>query len=109
MHTRGEVVRDEGGKAIRLVGTAQDVTALRHLEERLRRSQKLEAIGGLTGGVAHESNNLLMVVSANLEMLGDRVGKDDSLRKYIDAARRGAARGADLTDRLLSFARKQPL
>ena len=85
-----------------------DRTARREAEDRLRQSQKLEAIGGLTGGVAHEFNNLLMVVTGNLELLRDRLD-DDALNKWVNTALKGAKRGAELTQRLLSFARRQPL
>ncbi len=85
-----------------------DRTARRQAEDRLRQSQKLEAIGGLTGGIAHEFNNLLMVVTGNLELLRDRL-EDETLKKWVNTALKGASRGAELTQRLLAFARRQPL
>ena len=74
----------------------------------MRQSLKLEAIGGLTGGIAHEFNNLLMVVTGNLELLRDRL-EDETEKKWVATALKGATRGAELTQRLLSFARRQPL
>lgn len=78
------------------------------VEEALRQSQKIEAIGQLTGGVAHDFNNLLMVISGGLEMLERR---DDAARrgKIIEGMRQAAQRGTGLTRQLLAFARRQPL
>ncbi|MBX5147450.1 PAS domain-containing hybrid sensor histidine kinase/response regulator [Rhizobium lentis] len=78
-------------------------------EEQLRHSQKMEAIGQLTGGVAHDFNNLLMVVLGNLELLGRHVAGDRKASRLIDGALQGARRGAALTQRLLAFARRQDL
>jgi PAS domain S-box-containing protein len=80
-------------------------------EEQLRQSQKMEAVGRLTGGVAHDFNNLLTVVTGNLDMLRRRVGPDAEARivRLIDHAMEGATRAAALTYRLLAFSRQQPL
>jgi len=79
-------------------------------EEALRQSQKMEAVGRLTGGVAHDFNNLLTVVMGNLETLRRRLGSDaPDLVRLVDGAARGAARGAALTQKLLAFSRRQPL
>ncbi|MFN7102085.1 MAG: PAS domain-containing protein [Pseudorhizobium sp.] len=78
-------------------------------EEQLRQSQKMEAIGQLTGGVAHDFNNLLMAVLGNLELLRKHVSDDVKARRLIDGALQGARRGASLTQRLLAFARRQDL
>ncbi len=69
----------------------------------------MEAVGQLTGGVAHDFNNLLMVVQGNLEALSTRIPDDNPLRRYVDRAILGAARGALLTQQLLAFARRQRL
>lgn len=88
----------------------EDLTEMKHTEERLRRAAKMEAIGQLTGGVAHDFNNLLMVVQGNLELLVDEIEPGRGKAKQFAAAALGAARrGASLTSRLLAFARKQPL
>ena len=82
----------------------------RHLvEEQLRQAQKLEAVGRLAGGIAHEFNNLLMVISGSIELLKTRLPRDDDLTEILDTAMRATHRGADLTDRMLSYGRKQIL
>lgn len=78
-------------------------------EQQLRQSQKMEAIGQLTGGVAHDFNNLLMAVLGNLELLRKYVGDDPKVIRLIDGAQQGAKRGASLTQRLLAFSRRQDL
>lgn len=85
--------------------------ALRSAEEALRQSQKMEAVGQLTGGLAHDFNNLLMGVSGNIELLKSRVdnGRTENLGRYINAAMEGSRRAAALTHRLLAFSRRQTL
>jgi signal transduction histidine kinase len=79
-------------------------------EEALRQSQKLEAIGHLTGGVAHDFNNLLTVIIGNLEGLQKQLTEADAkVRRRVDNAMHGAQRAATLTKRLLAFSRQQPL
>ena len=87
----------------------QDVTVERRLEQELRHAQKLEAIGQLTGGIAHDFNNLLSVVIGNLQLLERPLKGDTRLGGHITTALRAALRGADLTRRLLAFARQQVL
>jgi signal transduction histidine kinase len=79
-------------------------------ESALRQMHKMEAMGQLTGGIAHDFNNLLQVIIGNLEILQRRklLGSDDA-RRMVDSALRGAARASTLTQRLLAFARRQPL
>jgi PAS domain S-box-containing protein len=95
----------EGG----FVSIRLDVTQQRQLDEQLRQAQKMEAVGQLTGGVAHDFNNLLTVVAGNLEMAAEAAAGDPPLAAKIAAASRAAARGAQLTHRLLTFARRQSL
>jgi signal transduction histidine kinase len=83
-------------------------------EEALRQSQKMEAIGHLTGGVAHDFNNLLTVVLGNIELAQRQLenwteASQDRMRRTLTQAMRGAQRGAMLTQRLLAFSRRQPL
>jgi PAS domain S-box-containing protein len=91
--------------------SARDVTERRNLEEQLRQSQKMEAVGQLTGGLAHDFNNLLSGISGSLELLKIRKdqGRLDEIDRYIDAAQGASQRAAALTHRLLAFARHQTL
>jgi PAS domain S-box-containing protein len=79
------------------------------LESQLRQSQKMEAVGQLTGGVAHDFNNLLTVIIGMTELLQDAVGDNPQLASTVSAIDEAASRGAQLTQRMLAFARKQPL
>jgi len=96
------------GEVVVAVTTLQDVTARLEAEEARRRSQRLEAVGQLTGGVAHEFNNLLMAVSGCLELLGPFVQSGRGPRLLANAAR-ATERGGRLTRQLLAFARRQHL
>jgi signal transduction histidine kinase/CheY-like chemotaxis protein len=87
----------------------EQVAQRERAEEQLRQSQKLEAIGQLTGGVAHDFNNLLMAVLGNLELLARHVADDPKASRLLDGATQGAKRGAALTQRLLAFGRRQDL
>jgi signal transduction histidine kinase len=87
----------------------RDVTEKRELEARLRQAQRLEAVGQLTGGVAHDFNNLLTVIIGNAELLGDRLADNPALVGLAQMTLTAAERGAELTQRLLAFARKQTL
>ena len=95
---------------------ARDITKLKAaetervaLENRLRQSQKMEAIGKLTGGMAHDFNNYLGVIIGNLDLLADRLDGDAEATKLLNAAMSGAERSAELTQSLLAFSRNQPL
>ncbi|HXV30928.1 MAG TPA: PAS domain S-box protein [Sinorhizobium sp.] len=88
-------------------GFVQDQTEKHRVEQELRQTQKMEAIGKLTGGVAHDFNNLLTVIKGNLEMLETKVG--DKFRSFIDEAQEAADLAAQLTSSLLAFGRRMPL
>lgn len=87
------------------------IKALRIAEEALIQSQKMEAVGQLTGGLAHDFNNLLMGVTGNMELLLSRIRQErfTELDRYINAALEGSRRAASLTHRLLAFSRRQTL
>ena len=87
----------------------RDITERMALESQLRQSQKMEAVGQLTGGVAHDFNNILTVIIGMTELLTDSVGRDPTLAPIVQAIDEAASRGAQLTQRMLAFARKQPL
>lgn len=106
---RGFVIRDADGKAIRMVGSMTDVTDSVQMDERLRHAQKLEAVGQLTGGVAHDFNNLLTVILGNAELLTEQLTDQQQLRILAEMTATAAERGAELTNRLLAFSRRQPL
>lgn len=131
---RGYVIRDSQGKALRMIGAMLDLTERRRaeqilresnerLEERvaaaiaereeveqaLRQAQKMEAVGQLTGGVAHDFNNVLQVINGNLELLKLLTAGNQPAQNRIAAAAAGVDRGAKLASHLLAFARRQPL
>jgi PAS domain S-box-containing protein len=105
----------EPGAPRRLFVSAHDVTERRRLEQQLRQSQKMEAVGQLTGGVAHDFNNLLTLVLGGLEGIGRQLANlpDQSpvarIERFRDMALQGAKRAAALTSRLLAFSRQQSL
>jgi len=103
------VLRDDEGRAVRMLGSIFDVSAHRELEDRLRQAQRLEAVGQLTGGIAHDFNNLLTVIMGNAELLVDRTVADPGLQRMAGATLGAAERAAELTRRLLAFARRQAL
>ncbi|MFT4730283.1 MAG: PAS domain S-box-containing protein [Granulosicoccus sp.] len=98
-------VHSATGKLTRYIGINRDVTSKLATEERLQRSQKIQAIGQLAGGIAHDFPNLLSVIIGNLEFLSMDI-TDEDLRDYLNKADRAAHMGARLTSRLQSFAKQ---
>ncbi|MBX3499213.1 MAG: PAS domain S-box protein [Alphaproteobacteria bacterium] len=86
-----------------------DITARKAVEEQLRQSQKMDAIGQLTGGVAHDINNMLTVIIGNAEALLEQRSLEADARETLELMLRAAEGSAELTNRLLAFARRQPL
>ena len=84
VHARGRVITDDVGTPIRVVGTAQDITERRKLEEQLRQSGKLEAVGRLAGGIAHDFNNLLMAIHGNTQLAMHDLPRGSTLRDDLD-------------------------
>ncbi len=89
--------------------SASAVLERRQLEMRLRNSQRLQSLGQLTGGIAHDFNNLLTVILGNADSLAAKFAEDPEVLQIADLTRAAAERGAGLTNRLLAFARQQPL
>jgi PAS domain S-box-containing protein len=93
----------------RVHGVARDVTDQRALRHQLMQAQKMDAIGQLAGGVAHDFNNLMMAVLANVRFALERIPADSELREYLVDVERGAERAVDLTRQLLALSRRDPL
>ena len=95
--------------ALRMVGTVQDITERRLLEDQLRQSQKMEAIGRLAGGIAHDLNNALTAIAGYAELALGEVASDHAARADVEEIRRAAERAGSVTRQLLAFSRKQLL
>ena len=102
-------MRDAQGRPLRMVGTVQDITDRRLLEEQLRQSQKMEAIGRLAGGIAHDLNNALTAIAGYAELALGEVAADHAARADVEEIRRAAERAGSVTRQLLAFSRKQLL
>ena len=92
-----------------LVALERETAERQRVEDRLRQSQKMEAVGQLTGGIAHDFNNLLQIIVANLDRVQRLTDGDERLARPLANALTGAQRAARLTDQLLSFSRRQPM
>jgi PAS domain S-box-containing protein len=102
-------VHDKAGHHYGRIWNFRDITERRQLEEQFRQAQKMEAIGQLTGGIAHDFNNLLTVILGCSEILADEVRESPRLSKMAEVISDVARRGAELTHRMLAFARRQTL
>ena len=105
----GRVQRDSNGRIMRTHCVLYDISERRNLEEQLRQSQKMEAVGQLAGGVAHDFNNIMQVIlgNAQLQLMFNR--RHDLDCRYVDEIFKAVERGASLTRSLLVFSRRQPL
>ncbi len=109
VHERANVLCDASGRAIRMVGTVQDFTDRRQLEEQLRQSQKMEAIGRLAGGIAHDLNNALTAIAGYAELALSTLDPAQVARADVEEIRWAAERAGSVTRQLLAFSRKQLL
>lgn len=99
--------RSGDGQLLRLVGTIQDVTEQRQLEQRLAQADRMEGIGRLAGGVAHDFNNLLTVINGYCDLLLEGSGRNESYLRPVREIRKAGTRAAELTNQLLAFGRRQ--
>jgi len=103
--SRGTALYNDEGEPIRIVGTDTDISERRQLEHQLLQSQKMEALGRLTGGVAHDFNNLLAAIKGTAELLEARLAESPNLLKQATRIKVSAVRGSELTRKLLGFSR----
>ncbi|MCK4596644.1 PAS domain S-box protein, partial [bacterium] len=110
------ILKDEMGTILGVLSSGEDITehkqaeeALRKSEEQLRQSQKMEAVGRLAGGVAHDLNNLLTGVTGYSDLLSVRIGEDGPQRRYVTEIQKATSRAVSLIRQLLAFSRKQML
>ena len=109
VHERADVLRDAQGRPVRMIGTVQDITDRRQLEEQVRHAQKLDALGTLAGGIAHDLNNALTAIAGYTELALNVIASDHPARADVTEVRRAAARAASVTRQLLAFSRKELL
>jgi len=106
---RGEAKRDAAGRIVGLRGTAQDITERKQLQTQLLQAQKLESVGRLAGGVAHDFNNMLTAILGYVDLTALLVGDHPEVAQNIEEIRKAAQRSANLTRQLLAFARKESI
>ena len=109
VHEKAAILRDAHKGPVRMVGTVQDITDRRLLEDQLRQSQKMEAIGRLAGGIAHDLNNALTAIAGYAELALGELSGEHTARSDVEEIRRAAERAGSVTRQLLAFSRKQLL
>jgi len=107
VHGLGRMEPDEKGNPVKMIGTIQDITERKQLEQQFRQSQKMEAIGLLAGGVAHDFNNMLGVIMGYTELLRLDLPPESPLDKKLGQIEKAALHSRDITRQLLAFSRKQ--
>src|SRR5690606_32385049 len=101
-------VRDPEGRVVRIVGTAEDITERRLLEEEFRKAQKMEAVGRLAAGVAHDFNNILAVILGNADLATVQAESGRPMGKSLDEIKKAGARAKSLVQQILTFSRQRP-
>ena len=109
VHECASIERDSSGRPLRMIGTVQDITQRRQLEDQLRQAQKMEAIGRLAGGIAHDLNNALTAMAGYAELALGELTAEHVARADVEEIRRAAERAGSVTRQLLAFSRKQLL
>jgi two-component system, cell cycle sensor histidine kinase and response regulator CckA len=106
---QGRVVRDAGGRLLYMTGVCLDVTERKQIDERLRQAQRMDSVGQLAGGIAHEANNMMSVVLGCADYVLQRSDLSEPVRQDVDQIWRAAKRTAGITQQLLAFSRRQML
>lgn len=109
VHLEARITQRKNGKATEVTGIIQDITEKLEIETQLRHAQKMEVLGQLTGGLAHDFNNILMIIRGNIELLQIESSFNTSQHKRISSALSAVERGSELTKHLLGFSRQQSL
>jgi two-component system cell cycle sensor histidine kinase/response regulator CckA len=104
---RGEIAADPGGMSVRLISVAQDITEHKQLELKLRQAQKMEAMGRLAGGVAHDFNNILTAILGYAMLIEGEPDDREGAQMHAAQIRKASERAAVLTKQLLAFSRRQ--
>ncbi|KAA3620679.1 MAG: response regulator, partial [Proteobacteria bacterium] len=106
--SHGDIIRNEQGKPVRLLGTFTDITNQKLADDAIHRSQKMDALGQMAGGVAHDFNNVLGVIIGNLNLILRDGSKDEKTLKRLGEIEKSTQRAVELTKKLLGFARQNP-
>jgi signal transduction histidine kinase len=102
-------IHDRNGRTVAFVSISEDITERRRMADHLRQAQKMEAVGQLTGGVAHDFNNILSVILTSAELLAEDLEGQEAMTPLVSTIVRSVHRAAELTQRLLAFSRRQDL